>query len=209
MTRSTPRRVKTGLLHRHLVLGALVDAAADRGIFALVVLAHDDRSRCRRACGRPAASRRPGISRTGRRLTYCWKLAADRDQQAPERDVVGHAGIADRAEEDRVVAADLLEPVLRHHAAGARVVLAAPVELVPFELEAELRAPPPRARAMPSGTTSLPMPSPAITAILWLVISNSRELHSGSSWLETRVATALSFVEGNRVSLHKATYGTL
>ena len=60
-------------------------------------------------------------------------------------------------------------PVLRHHLAVLLVVLAAPRLLVPLEREAELASPPPRARAWPSGTTSLPMPSPAMTAMRWLL----------------------------------------
>ena len=83
-----------------------------------------------------AATATPASSRTGRRLTYCWKLAPDRDQQPPERDVVRHAGIADRAEKDGIVGPQLVEPVLRHHPAGLGVGLAAPVEFVPLEAEA-------------------------------------------------------------------------
>ena len=65
------------------------------------------------------------------------EAAADRDQQAPQRHVVGHAGEPDRAEVDGVVVANPVEAVLRHHAAGLLVVFAAPGELVPLELDAE------------------------------------------------------------------------
>ena len=54
--------------------------------------------------------------------------------------MVGNAREADRAEEDAIVTADLLNAVFRHHAAGLGVGLAAPVILVPFELDAELAA---------------------------------------------------------------------
>ena len=62
--------------------------------------------------------------------------AANRDQQAPQRDVVRHTWRAHRAEEDRVVAAERLQPVLGHHRAGLEVPVAAPGKLVPLEPEA-------------------------------------------------------------------------
>src|SRR5258706_6456978 len=54
--------------------------------------------------------------------------------------MVGHRRKSDRAEEDRLVAADLLEPIHGHHAAVLRVVVAAPGLLVPLECEPELAA---------------------------------------------------------------------
>src|SRR6185437_12464473 len=66
------------------------------------------------------------------------ELAPDRDEESPQRHVVRHAGKAHRAEEDRVVVADLREAVLGHHAPVLPVVLAAPGLLVPLEREAEL-----------------------------------------------------------------------
>src|SRR6185503_7042204 len=41
-----------------------------------------------------------------------------------------------RAEEDAVHALDLVEPVLRHHCAALGEALAAPIVMLPFELEA-------------------------------------------------------------------------
>ena len=81
----------------------------------------------------------PGISRTGRRLTYWSNSRRNRMQRAPQRDVVRHlGGPADRAEEDRVVLADLVLPVLRHHAAVLFVVVAGgEIEVVAAQLEAE------------------------------------------------------------------------
>src|SRR6185437_15752271 len=68
------------------------------------------------------------------------EAAADRDQQAPERDMVGNAGISDRAEEDPLRALDLLEPILRHHRADLGIALAAPIVFAPAELEPEASA---------------------------------------------------------------------
>src|SRR5260221_8143456 len=50
--------------------------------------------------------------------------------------MVGHAGIADGAEIDRIEGFELVEPVLRHHPPGARETLAAPVEGLHLEREA-------------------------------------------------------------------------
>src|SRR5207245_11091084 len=65
------------------------------------------------------------------------KSAADRDQEAPQRDVVRHAGESDRAEEDRLERSQTIEAVLGHHAAGFGIALAAPVEHRPLDLESE------------------------------------------------------------------------
>src|SRR6185369_4388865 len=54
--------------------------------------------------------------------------------------MVGHTGKSHGAEEDRVVMANPLEPILGHHAARLRVVLAAPGKLVPLEGDAEALA---------------------------------------------------------------------
>ncbi len=53
--------------------------------------------------------------------------------------MVGHAREADGAEEDRVEGAQLVEAVLGHHRAHARVPLTAPVEGLPLEREAVFR----------------------------------------------------------------------
>ncbi len=124
------------LLHRQLVGGVAVEPAADLRVLAFVVLAHDQHVDVRRARGRRAASARPEQPHRPQ-VHVLVELAADRDQEPPERDVVGHAGESHRAQVDRVEAAELLEPVLRHHAPGPRVDLAAPVELLPRELYAE------------------------------------------------------------------------
>ena len=57
-------------LDDELVVGALEHPAADRRVFALVVFAHDPEVD---VAGLAVGQRRaiPGISRTGRRFTYC------------------------------------------------------------------------------------------------------------------------------------------
>ena len=59
------------------------------------------------------------------------KAPANGNQQAPERHVVGHAGVAHRAEKNRVVRPKLRESVFRHHPSRLDVGFAAPVELPP------------------------------------------------------------------------------
>ena len=85
-------------------------APADAGIFALGVLAHDHpvelrpRHVAQRARDARQDAGRPHVGVLVERL-------ADREPQAPQRDVVGHVRRADRAEKDRVVVLDLLEAV--------------------------------------------------------------------------------------------------
>src|SRR5262249_459287 len=66
------------------------------------------------------------------------EAAPDRDQETPERDVVGNAGPADRAQIDRVELAELIDAVLGHELAHLQKTVAAPVEMLPVEREAVL-----------------------------------------------------------------------
>ena len=90
--------------------------------------------------------------------------AADRDQQAPEPDVVGHVGPADGAEEDRVGRAQGVERVGRHHPAGLDEVVAAPRVLGESSANPWAR-PAASSTSSAAGVTSSPIPSPGITAI--------------------------------------------
>ena len=123
------------LLHGELLVGALVQAAADLRVLALVVLADDHHvdllggDVLERGGDAGPQPDRPQVHVLAER-------AADRDQQAPEADVVGHVVPADGAEEDRVGLADGLERVRRHHPAVLDEVVAAPRVLGELELEA-------------------------------------------------------------------------
>ena len=100
-----------GLLHGHLSGGS-------RGRSAR-------RPRCTRPPRSPGPprSRRRAASRSGlstpsktpdrAQVDVLAERAPDRDQQAPQRHVVGHAGRADGAEQDRVELAQALQPVRR------------------------------------------------------------------------------------------------
>jgi hypothetical protein len=69
------------------------------------------------------------------------KLLADGQQQRAQRDVVGHAREADCAKVDGIEVAQAVERVGGHHPAVLQVA------------------------RKPSGTTSMPTPSPGMTAI--------------------------------------------
>src|SRR5678815_1564613 len=115
-------------LRRKFVLGAAENPSADRRVLALGILAdHDEVDLFRRAVGEWCGD---ALEQTDRaEIDVLIEAAADWNQQSPQRDVIGHAGVADSAEKHRVELLQLLEPVLRHHAAGLRVDLAAPVEM--------------------------------------------------------------------------------
>ena len=109
MTRSQPLRGEDGLLDRHLLGAAPEEAAADLGVLTLVVLAHDQHV----DVGGPAPGERrlDALEQPHRaQVDVLVELAPDGDQQAPERDVVGHAGKTHRAEEDRLERAKLARP---------------------------------------------------------------------------------------------------
>ena len=126
---------KDRLLHRHFHRRSRKEPAADLGILALVVLAHDVEIDL---AGLAVLERRVDAGKQPHRpqIDVLLEVAADRDQQAPQRDMIGHAGISDGAEEDAVHALDLVEPVLRHHRAALGEALAAPIVVLPFEREA-------------------------------------------------------------------------
>jgi len=125
-----------GLLDRELVRGVAVEAPADLRVLPLVVLAHDQHVD---VGGTAAGERRAHALEQPHRpqVHVLVELAADRDEEPPQGNVVRHAGKAHRAQVDGLEATELLEPVLRHHAAGARVHLAAPVEVGPREIHPE------------------------------------------------------------------------
>ena len=126
-------------LQDDLLLGALVAPAAQSRVLALRVLAHDDEiDVARQAVGKGGSDARHHPDRAD--VGVLLKAAAKLDQEAPERDVVRHRGEAHGTQEDGVVVADLFDAVLRHHPPVLGVVVAAPGQLVPLELDAELAA---------------------------------------------------------------------
>ena len=127
------------LLGGKLVLGAAIESSANFGIFALDVFAHDEEIDI---AGHPVPQWRNHAFQQpdGAQIDILVELPPDRDQHVPQGDMVGHAGPADRAEEDRVMLAQLVDPVGRHEIAERVVCRAVPRELGPVERDAEFLA---------------------------------------------------------------------
>ena len=126
-------------LHAHLEVRALIHAPADVGVFALVILAHNIHVDI---AGLIAVHRRGDAGQQAHRaqVDVLLKLAADRDQQTPERDVIRHTREADGTKENRIAPRELPQPVLRHHRAGLGVALAVPIVMLEAVVEAVLLA---------------------------------------------------------------------
>ena len=107
-------------LHDEFALGAREHPAADGRVFALGVLPdHEEVDVAGLATGERA--RDAGHQPHGPEIDVLIELAAELDQRAPERDVIGHLRRpADGTVEDRVVAADLVLPVVGQHRAVLR-----------------------------------------------------------------------------------------
>ena len=135
-------------------------AAAGAGVLALGVLA-DRSTQSIVALPLPrAGSSTPGSTRVGPHVGVLVEALADRQAQAPERDVVGHVGRADRAEEDGVEGLQLLEAALGDVGAVLQVAVRAPVEVLDLEREAAVLRASACSTSRPAAITSVPMPSP-------------------------------------------------
>ena len=158
------------LLDDDLAVGALEHPAADARVLALGVLAHDaEVDVARGASGERAAYAR---HQPGRAEVHVLVERAPKLQQAPpQRHVVGHdLRPADRAEEDRVEATQRLEPVVGQHRARPLVVVrAGEVERRSNSRPMSNASAAARSARRPSGTTSWPIPSPGMTAILCMI----------------------------------------
>ena len=127
------------LLHHDLALGSGVHHAAQVGVFALGVLAHDEEvDLARLSAGQGAGHALEQAHRA--QVDVLVEFAPELEQAAPQRDVVGHCGRpADGAEQDGVLRLELRLPVGRHHLARPGVIVAAgPVDRREVEPEAEL-----------------------------------------------------------------------
>ena len=176
MIRSTPARVMIDTSVATSIGWPWCTRPPTPGVLALGVLAHDHPVEVRR---RAALQRRVDAGQDARRphVGVLVEALADLQPQAPQRDVVRDVRVAGRAEQDRVLVAQRVEAVGRHHHAVLPVVVAAPVEFGELEAQARRR---PRASASstarPAGTTSLPMPSPGISAMrqVFIVVLSQR-----------------------------------
>ena len=118
------------------MIGSFVETPTDLRILALDIFAHHVKID---VGGIPIAKRRNDSLQQPRRVQVdvLLEVAPDGDQQPPQRHVIGNAGKSHGAEKYGVMAANLIDAVLGHHAPGARVVLAAPGKLVELKCDTE------------------------------------------------------------------------
>ena len=110
-----------------------MDAAAAAGIFAFGILTHDHPVEI---AGTGMAQRRGDAGQDPGRpdIGVLVKALADREAQAPQRDVIGDIRGADRAKVDRVEFLQSGERIRRHHHAVFAVIRGTPVEGFDIEL---------------------------------------------------------------------------
>ena len=129
-----------GFLDDGFAVGALEDLAADAGVLAFGVFPHHVEVD---VAGKPAGQRagHPGQQFDRAQADVLVEVAAELQQAAPQRDVVGHhLGPADGAEEDGVEPVQLVEPAVGQHRPGLGVVVGAGVvELFVVQVEVERR----------------------------------------------------------------------
>ncbi|KAG1436868.1 hypothetical protein G6F57_020485 [Rhizopus arrhizus] len=119
--------------------GPLEQAAAAVGVFAFSVLTDDEEIDVARLAVRQRG-RHARHQANRSQIDVLIKFATEFEQRTPQRFVIRHrGGPTDRTEEYRFVLADLRLPVVRHHLAVRGVVVAAPVEMIPLEINAEAR----------------------------------------------------------------------
>ena len=111
-------------------------ATADPRVLALRVLADEEDVDVVRPATRERA-RDPRQQPAGSQVRPEVEPLAQLEDRAPERDVVGHRRVADRAEQHRLAPRELLRPVLRHHPPVLVVERRAPGQLDPVDAEAE------------------------------------------------------------------------
>src|SRR5262249_47671611 len=121
---------------RDLAAGALARAPADARVLALGVLAEEEHVDVCRAAPRERAGH-PLEQPSRAHVRPQVEALPDLEHEPPQRDVVGHRRVTDRAHEHRVVRVERLERVGGHHPAVLAPVGGAPRQLGPFEREAQ------------------------------------------------------------------------
>jgi len=117
--------------HRHLrsklMVGARVHPPADLRIFAFDIFADDPHINI---AGAFVTQRRRNAGQEPHRaqVHILIELAPDRDQQLPQRDMIRHTGKAHRTKEDRIMIAQLVDAIIRHHLTRRLERLARPIE---------------------------------------------------------------------------------
>src|ERR1700682_4915798 len=131
-----PAASENRLLNGNFVIGSLIKTDTNVRILPFIVFAHDGEINFP---GLPILQRRIDTLKKPYRpqIHVLPERAADRDQQSPKGNVIGHVWIADRSEKDGVKWTQLVQAVLRHHPSGFCIRFAAPVKWVPRELESK------------------------------------------------------------------------
>src|SRR5262245_22908343 len=123
---------ENGLLHSHLPRRSLAESTSYFRIFALDVLAYNDDVEPLETGHRTFDARqKPHRAQ----VDVLIERAPDRDEQTPERDIVGNLGSTDRTEQERVTGVEGFESVERHHPSGAPIMIRAPVTNAPLSGE--------------------------------------------------------------------------
>src|ERR1700694_4529089 len=118
------------LLNRHFEIRALVETAANCGVFAFVVLTDDTEINLNSFS---ITERRPNSFQQPYRpqIHVLFECPADGNKQAPKGGMVGYARITHRSKKDCIERAQLLQYVLWHHAPCLEIGLTTPVEVLP------------------------------------------------------------------------------
>ena len=116
-----PGAGKDRLLDDALAFALLKKSPAGVGVFPFGVLPHHDEINILRAA--LSQRRADSLQKPDRaKVDILVETAPDRQQQSPERDVIGHRRIAHRPEQDGVKRGKLLDAVLGHHLAMLEIV---------------------------------------------------------------------------------------
>src|SRR5262249_44605989 len=121
-----------GLLSNDFVLGAIVNAPADRGVFAFIIFANDQKID---VTSFTVSQRRfyPWHEPYRSQVCVLLKMSANRDQEPPKRNMIRNGRKADCSQENRIVVPELMQTVLGHHSSGLLIELAAPRKLIPLQ----------------------------------------------------------------------------
>ena len=114
---------------------ALIDTTADVGVLALGVLTKDEHVD---RAGHLAVQRavHAVVQIRGTQANALVEAAANRQQQAIQRDVVLHARMTDRSEQHRIVLGQFIKELGRSHSPVSEVVVSPPRELGPRDVRA-------------------------------------------------------------------------
>jgi hypothetical protein len=124
-------------LHHRLPSAPFENSSADRGVLSLGIFAHH---RELDIANLSVGQRRldPRHKADGPQIDIKVELAAHRNEQLPQRNMIRHTRKTAGAEKNRVVMANHPGTVFRHHATVLSAIFAAPREFIPIEKNIKL-----------------------------------------------------------------------